>query len=47
VALASSVVRSSDAGDRAGQRPLWPWLILAALAVMMGEWYVYNRRVHV
>lgn len=24
----------------------WPWLILAALAVMMFEWWIYNRRVY-
>jgi hypothetical protein len=24
---------------------LWPWLLLAALGIMMVEWWVYNRRV--
>lgn len=28
-------------------RDLWTWLALAALAVLLGEWYVYNRRVYV
>lgn len=27
-------------------REFWPWLVLAALAVCLGEWYVYNRRVY-
>ena len=26
-------------------RPVWPWLIMAALAVIMFEWWIYNRRV--
>jgi hypothetical protein len=26
---------------------LWPWLLLAALGVMLVEWWVYNRRVQV
>ena len=29
------------------RRDLWPWLVLAALAVMVVEWFVYNRKVHV
>ena len=26
-------------------RKLWPWLLLGALAIVMLEWYVYNRKV--
>lgn len=28
------------------RRELWRWLVLAALAVLLLEWYVYNRRVY-
>ena len=28
-------------------REIWPWFLLAALAVLMLEWYVYNRRVYI
>jgi hypothetical protein len=28
-------------------RELWPWLALAGLAVLMLEWYIFNRRVYV
>jgi len=33
------------AGDVKVSRPLWPWLIAAALIILMFEWWVYNRRV--
>ncbi len=35
---------SNDASER---RRLWPWLLLAALAIVMLEWFVYNKRVQV
>lgn len=31
--------------DAVGQRELWPWAALAALVVLLIEWYVYQRRV--
>jgi hypothetical protein len=33
--------------ERAQPRHLWKWLVLGALGVLMLEWYIYNRRVHV
>ncbi len=28
-------------------RKLWPWLLLAALAIVLFEWFIYNRKVYV
>ncbi len=36
---------SSERGQRV--REYWPWLLLLALAIMMLEWWVYNRKVHI
>ncbi|HYT93841.1 MAG TPA: VWA domain-containing protein, partial [Gemmataceae bacterium] len=33
--------------DRSQPRDLWKWLVVAALLLLMIEWYVYNRRVGV
>ena len=31
---------------KAARREAWKWLLLAALAVLLLEWYIYNRRVY-
>lgn len=28
------------------RREAWKWILLAALVVLLGEWYIYNRRVY-
>ncbi|MBX3361096.1 MAG: VWA domain-containing protein [Phycisphaeraceae bacterium] len=43
--LASRTIASDQQGKVLDRR-LWPWLLLAALAVLMFEWYVYNRKVY-
>ena len=45
-AIGSEQVSSSETIRRKNQ-PLWPWLMLGVLAVLLLEWFIYNRRMHV
>lgn len=45
--LASRDVSADEASGALRVRRLWPWLVLACLLVVMLEWYIYNRKVHV
>ncbi len=36
---------SAAAGPAKGNQDLWPYLVLAALAFLLVEWYVYNHRI--
>ncbi|MEM7628985.1 MAG: VWA domain-containing protein [Planctomycetota bacterium] len=38
---------SASSGRATAVRDYWPWLILAALAIMMLEWWIFNRKVYV
>jgi len=38
---------AATAGNVTVNEPLWPWLVLALLAISLIEWIVYNRRVSV
>jgi hypothetical protein len=33
-------------GWKTGRRDIWRWLLLLGLAVLLLEWYIYNRRVY-
>lgn len=46
LALATQAVAATDKNESRTRR-LWPWLLLAACGVIMLEWFVYNRKVHV
>jgi hypothetical protein len=39
-------IAAQAAGWEIARRELWKWLLLAGLAVLLVEWYVYHRRVH-
>jgi hypothetical protein len=43
--LASLVFNATAGEDQRAPLRLWPWLMLAALAVLLLEWYIYNRKV--
>jgi len=38
---------TNDVGSFFRRRELWKWLALVALALVLFEWYVYNRRVQI
>jgi hypothetical protein len=33
--------------ERRQPRELWKWFVIAALIVLMAEWYIYNKRVYI
>jgi hypothetical protein len=35
---------SAEVGEVAGRSELWRWLLLAAVGLLGGEWFVYSRR---
>ncbi len=46
LSFASGEVAASATGSADSPRRLWPWLLLAALAISLFEWWIYNRRVY-
>lgn len=46
VELASRIVASKD-GTFKGDQRLWPYLLLACAGLLMLEWFIYNRKVHI
>lgn len=45
--LGSQTVSAEKGETRAEVQRLWPYLLLAALGVIMFEWFIYNRKVYV
>ncbi len=46
IALATTVVAADRRQSSEADKKLWPWFILAALGIIMFEWFVYNRKVY-
>lgn len=44
--FASGDVTAAAAGSADAPRRLWPWLLVAVMAIMLFEWWVYNRKVY-
>jgi hypothetical protein len=40
------VKAEAKSGTEAARKELWKWILLLGLAVILFEWYVYNRRVY-
>jgi hypothetical protein len=45
VSFATGDTSAANQKQAKATRKLWPWLLLGALAVVMLEWWVYNRKV--
>jgi hypothetical protein len=46
VGLASKEVTANQDRASSADKKLWPWLLLAALMIVMFEWFIYNRKVY-
>jgi len=42
----TEVEAESRSGSEAARKELWKWILLLGLAIILFEWYVYNRRVY-
>ncbi len=47
IILASQEVSAAETENEASVQKYWPYLLLGVLAVLMLEWYIYNRKVAV
>jgi Aerotolerance regulator N-terminal/von Willebrand factor type A domain len=47
IAMARQIVKAQSETESMLTRRLWPYLLLAALGLVMFEWFIYNRKVAV
>lgn len=45
--LPAGTIKAQSSTDSRGMQNLWPWLLLGAIAIIMLEWLVYNRKTYV
>jgi len=45
--LASRIVKAQLPSESRYAQRLWPWLVLVALAIMLIEWFIYNKKVQI
>jgi hypothetical protein len=43
--LSGQAVTSAQGAIGRANVPLWPWIVLGALALVGGEWMLYNSRI--
>lgn len=46
IALANTLVSAESAVERKSIKDWWPWLLMGALAILMFEWWVYNKKMY-
>jgi hypothetical protein len=44
VQLGDAVIAEASGEEELGQREFWRWLALAALLILVAEWFIYHRR---
>ena len=44
LALGAATVKAEEGGKVRRRVPLWPWMTLAALGMLVSEWWVFHRR---
>jgi hypothetical protein len=46
IALANTLISAESATERRRVKDWWPWLLMGALAILMFEWWVYNKKMY-
>lgn len=47
IALANRTVGADASAEIKRTKDWWPWLLMAALAILMLEWWIYNRKMYI
>jgi len=46
IALANTLINAESATQRKRIKDWWPWLLMGALAILMFEWWIYNKKMY-